>query len=147
MAKALLNKFGFMRQRVGSRGESDPSKVLLEFKGQSKRSSSPFNINVEWLQAVSFKALVSTNWRHFEQGSGISATQQFVYNLKRIKARTKEWASEKRLREHKELLNIEQQRASISDPLEESFRDQPSRKELGRLISRRKEIITSQEVE
>ena len=46
-----------------------------------------------------------------------------------------------------ELQNIEQLMNTVSNSLEEGFRDHDSREELGRLLSRRKDILIAREIE
>jgi hypothetical protein len=61
-----------------------------------------------WLKYESFITLIKENWTPFDQRNPLSATFQFVDNLKKIKEKVKIWDFQKRQREDQELKTIEE---------------------------------------
>jgi hypothetical protein len=109
LTDSFLENLVHLKQWIGFGGISDHFPIFLELRQGSSKPPSPFKFNRTWLTDDSFINLVRENWIPFLQESTLSTASHFIENLKRIKAKTKTWAFQKRQAEELELKNMETQ--------------------------------------
>jgi hypothetical protein len=87
---------------------TDHSLVFLQLGVGIPAVAHPFKLNPSWLREESFSIMVWEVWNesHFQQFDG--SQRRIVKKLTLLKNRVKLWSKEKRLQDHLELGNIEE---------------------------------------
>jgi hypothetical protein len=142
---SLLEKPLHLKQWIGFGGISDHVPIFLELRQGPRKPASPFKFNKTWLTNDSFINLVRENWIPFHQESNQSTTSHFVENLKRIKAKTKIWAFQKRQNEDLELKEIESQLQRISEEEGGGYATLEAKISLLRMEERRNKLLKEKE--
>eukprot|EP01018_Ginkgo_biloba_P032904 Gb_28853 [translate_table: standard] len=88
-------------------GESDHFAVFLVLTEVGKRPRSPFKFNPRWLAEDDFVQLVKGLWLPFDYTLMESASIQFESNLKTIKLASIGWVHAKKIKDEKDLVEVE----------------------------------------
>ena len=100
---------------MGKGGLSDHFPIFLELKDGLHKPPCPLKFNKIWLKDESFIDLITNGWAHFTLGNGLIVAFQFADNLKNLKEVIEPWASEKRKRDVRDLLQVEAELGVIYD--------------------------------
>jgi len=65
---------------------------LLQIKSKSKKLLAPFKFNHSWLDDEDFKALVISNWKHYDSNNEDTTMKQFINNMKMVKREAVDWS-------------------------------------------------------
>jgi hypothetical protein len=128
-------------------GESDHLPILIEFRAKNQRVASPFKFFEGWLNDPTFIELVRKLWVKIPEETQTPAAVLFVDNLNRLKQATKGWAREKKLKEDKEVLDIEAKLAELFDGDGQGFINQEAKEQLYGLETRRRVILAEREAQ
>lgn len=130
VSERLTDSLSLLRQWVGCGGISDHSPIFLELKGGTTKPPSPFKFHLGWLLDESYLKLVTSLWVPYNVRLHGHAAVHFMENLKKIKGATKDWAKEKRVRDEKELLDVEYSLQSLMKDGDGGFSSEECKVEL-----------------
>jgi hypothetical protein len=147
LTEDLLESSDLVRQWVTYGGESDHLPILIEFRAKNRRVVSPFKFFEGWLNDPTFLDLVRELWVNIPEDSQFPAAVLFVENLKRLKQATKGWAREKKLKEDKEVIDIDSKLAELHDGEGQGFLNQETKEQLFGLEKRRRAILAEREAQ
>jgi len=115
VADSLVDRQFFLRQWIGSGGQSDHFPIFMELRKGPALPASPLKFNKTWLKDESFIKLIKENWVPFDMHAPLSAAFQFSENIKKLKSIIKEWSFTKRQKEEAELKQLEIELSHIYD--------------------------------
>jgi hypothetical protein len=138
----LVDSLGFAHQWVASGGESDHSPIVLELRGNTRRTPNPFKFFEGWLKDPEYQSLVHNLWVPIGPLQKSYAAILFMENLKKVKQSTILWAHEKRQKDDQELLSLEKNILEWQAKPNIGF---SSREELAQVELRRRHILADKE--
>jgi len=145
VADSLVNRHFLMRQWIGSGGQSDHFPIFLEMRKDPSKPASPLKFNKIWLKDESFIKLIKENWVLYDSQAVLSASFQFMENIKKLKNIIKSWSLLKKQREEAELLQLEEELSQIYDSDGGGFRSQEEKEALIRKEERRNTLLQEKE--
>eukprot|EP01018_Ginkgo_biloba_P039380 Gb_12932 [translate_table: standard] len=145
VSESLLEDTLRLKQWVGSRGESDHFPVLLVLTEVGKRPPSRFKFNHGWLAEDDFVQLVKGLWLPFDCTLVESASIQFESKLKRIKLNSINWAHAKKIKDEKDLVEVEKSLEELYESEAEGFFAEKDKGVIFGLELRRRKLLEDKE--
>jgi len=145
VADSLVERHFLVRQWIGSGGQSDHFPIFLEICKGPSTPASPLKFNKIWLKDESFIKLIKENWALYDSQAALTASFQFMENIKKLKNLIKSWSSLKRQREEAELIQLEKDLSQIYDSEGGGFRSQEEKEDLMRKEERRNILLKEKE--
>eukprot|EP01018_Ginkgo_biloba_P022058 Gb_03022 [translate_table: standard] len=119
--------------------------VVLELAEVGKRPSSPFKFIPGWLEEDEFVRLARDLWVPYNENLRESASLQFAANLKKLKQATIGWAHTKKIKEAKELFEVESKLEVLYVSEGVGYLSEESKAEMTTLEQRRRKLLDEKE--
>lgn len=117
----LMEKFNLIRCWVRSMGILYHCLIFLEIFRRYPKPCAPVKFNSTCLGDEDFHCLVKKDWWAWDPYENISLVDHLAQNIHRIKKRTIEWAKAKSKKDEEALYKVEEELASLEDPLNGGF--------------------------